>query len=170
MRNTTWLLRSYYSETLKVYARVWDIYIKFYTVFLTANVIGLGLVVQHVPVHRAPICWAFICQNIVTLVTSLSVGIYSRKTDESLVSLTDYLVRIDNEAAEQKGQRVHDNSFIHTLRSPVAGRLSMWAGVGNCVATVCTIVCWIAVLHLPPSPTEVKCDSNSTSVTSPKPK
>lgn len=143
MSEGMWLHRTYYLETLKVYAKVWDIYIKFYTVFLTANVLGLGLVIENMPTKRWPVCLAFICQNVVTIGTSFSVGLYSRKTDDKLIQIAKHL-------ADANPVRRH--SDVVTTTSPVARRLSSWAGYANCVATLCIIVCWIAVWRTPQQP------------------
>jgi hypothetical protein len=51
----TWLMHKFYETSLQTFVSVWDIYIKFYTVFLTANVLGLGLAVEHLQHgHRGP--------------------------------------------------------------------------------------------------------------------
>jgi len=57
-----WIVQKWYDETCLQLRNAWDIYIKFYTVFLTVNILGLGLVVQHIdsPGKRWPIVVAFL--------------------------------------------------------------------------------------------------------------
>src|SRR5690348_3775886 len=81
----TWLLQNYYLETLKVYTKVWEIYIQFYTVFLTANVLGLGLAAEHIGLgKRGPVVAAFILQNVLTVATSLGVAAYGNVAHKNL--------------------------------------------------------------------------------------
>jgi hypothetical protein len=138
--DAAWLYRTYYQETLKVYARVWDIYIKFYTVFLTANVLGLGLVAEHIHVHRWPITVAFSVQNLITIGTSIGMARYSVETDKRLRQVADYIAKSDSAPP----------SIPEVVKgSPVATGLSQWAGYANCAATACLIFCWIAVNFIP---------------------
>jgi hypothetical protein len=130
------LHRTYYLETLKVYARVWDIYIKFYTVFMTANVLGLGLVAERIHEHKWPIALAFSIQNLITMGTSIGVARYSRDTDRRLTSIANHLM------ASGSAQGAADEVI---KGSPVATKLSQWAGYANCVASTCMIGCWIAI-------------------------
>src|ERR1700733_6960861 len=83
--NPTWLQQTYYTETLKIYTKVWEIYIQFYTVFLTANVLGLGLAADHIGLgKRGPVVLAFILQNVLTVATSLGVAAYGKVAHKNL--------------------------------------------------------------------------------------
>jgi hypothetical protein len=133
---SVWLHRTYYQETLKVYARVWDLYIKFYTVFMTANILGLGFVTERIHAHRWPVIAAFCIQNVLVIGTSVRVAIYSGQTEEKLARVATFLA----------GPNADPTSVKDVVAgSPVAGKLSKWAGYANCAASVCMIGCWIAL-------------------------
>ena len=139
--NATWLPKTYYHETLKIYAHVWDLYIKFYTVFLTANVLGLGLAVEHIPIaaHRWPIIAAFSIQNLITMGTSLGVARYSSETDIKLRKVAVYLA----------GSHSAERPLADAVKgSPIPVKLSKWAGLANCIASAIMIGCWIALRYI----------------------
>ena len=139
MSNTRWLHKTYYLETLKVYARVWDIYIKFYTVFLTANVVGIGLVAKDIHGNRMPIIVSFSILNFILIGTSVWMARYSTDTDKKLREVGNYLMALDS--VEGTGAGVIKDS-------PVALRLSQWAGYANCAASACMIGCWISLKYI----------------------
>jgi hypothetical protein len=136
----TWLQRTYYQETLKIFTRVWDLYVKFYTVFLTVNILGLGLALQHIDRgNRLPVVLAFVLQNVLTMGTSLVVAHYSIETDKKLIRLTSFL--------QESGDA--PRAAVEALQgSPVPTKLARYAAYANCVASACLIVCWIVVNHI----------------------
>lgn len=76
-----WFAKSLLEDAFQGYKSVWELYLKFETVFLSINFVALGVAIQHVkPEHRGPLVWAFVIQNAVTSTTSLCVAIYSWKT------------------------------------------------------------------------------------------
>jgi hypothetical protein len=140
----TWLHQTYYTETLKVYTNVWDIYIKFYTVFLTANVLGLGLAAEHIAFgKRWPVVIAFMLQNVLTVATSLGVAAYGDVVHENLSKVAEVLVGSSPGVAKVlKG-------------SPVPTTLSRYAAYANALGCASLIVCWYFAATLP-NPVETK--------------
>jgi hypothetical protein len=135
--NATWLHRAYYEETLKVYSTAWSLYISFYTVFLTANVAGLGIVLEYVPRgDKWPIALAFGIQNVITAVTSFSMSKYSLETSDKLSAIAHSMV------TTAPGDPCADSVV---QGSPIPESLSKRAGYGNCFACCCHIGSWVAV-------------------------
>ena len=60
--------------------RVWDIYIKFHTVWMSVNVVALGLQVQYVATvgGRIVLLIAFVLQNLLALWTSINIASYTK--------------------------------------------------------------------------------------------
>jgi hypothetical protein len=62
--DSLWLEHKYFDEVSLQFRTVWDLYIKFYTVFLTVQIAGLGAIVQYVAQsNRILIVLAFILNN-----------------------------------------------------------------------------------------------------------
>lgn len=142
--NTHWLHRTFYLETLKVYSKVWDLYIKFYTVFLTSNVVGIGIALKYLPqCERLFIAIPFCLQNVITAFTSWSVARYSLETDDRLKDVARSL------ADAETGVVFPD---VAIKESPVARRLSARAGYANCFACALHIGVWVAVCLVPGLP------------------
>jgi hypothetical protein len=135
--NAIWLQRTYYQETVRVFIHAWDLYVKFWTVFITFNVVSLGFA-SRIPVGgRSVVVAAFVVQNLLTLGTSFWIARYSKDTDKKLSSLASHLAGANTDVAEvAKG-------------SPVPTRLAAWGGYANCIASICLIVCWVVVLRVP---------------------
>lgn len=57
----------------------WELYMKFYTVFLTVNFAALAATIQYITENnrRWPIILAFVLQNILVGMTSVGMGRYS---------------------------------------------------------------------------------------------
>ena len=76
-----WVQRKNYELRGEYFRFVWENYLKFYTVFLTLNVAGIGLTLQHVPpgLSRWVITAAFLAQNLLSGGTAYGVGRYSKE-------------------------------------------------------------------------------------------
>jgi len=122
------------------FQKVWDFYIKFYTAWLTINLIGLGLVVEHVePASRWPLVVAFVVQNFLTAGTSFLVKNYS-------VKCSNELEQVYSVAVKEVSKTNDDLSEI--VKSPVPAQLAVWGGFANGVACFGLTTCWLAVLFL----------------------
>jgi hypothetical protein len=131
-----WLHRTYYQESITLFGQAWDIYIKFYTVFLTVNVTGLGLVAHFSPSRnsRIPMIAAFCIQNAISACVSAVMGSYGKQVDIRLGRVAEFL----------SSRQIIDGSVSDVTKgSPVPSIVSKWAGYGNCIASLCMIGCWI---------------------------
>lgn len=102
---------------------VWDIYIKFYTAFLTVNLVALGLVVEKVKQERARkfICVGFMIQNLFSLITASGMAMYSNQVAHAFLNAPEIAVL----AASRP--------------------LGVWGGIGNALSHVLFIGLWAAV-------------------------
>ena len=81
----SWLARKYFDEISLQFRTAWDIYIKWYTVFLTANVLALAGAVQYVePDNRLIVAITFCIQNVLALLTAVYMALFSRRTAERI--------------------------------------------------------------------------------------
>ncbi len=78
-----WILKRRHEDLSLTVRMCWDLYIRFYTVFLTFSVIGLGWVltrpadIQMVPRARQVIAIVFVIQTILTAITSGAIAVYT---------------------------------------------------------------------------------------------
>lgn len=134
--DSQWQARQHYQESCTTYRTVWDIYMKFYTVFLTTNVVGVGLVVQHVETrHRWPIVLAFLIQNLASSVTAFQIAIYSRGESESLSRLARAMTK--------------EGAVDSQSTSPLPGLLASKAAIVNLVSHLALCLCWIPLPWIP---------------------
>jgi len=139
LSNTDWLARKQYEERGQNYRTVWDLYVKFYTVFLTVNIVGIGVVVQHVAqTQRLPIIVAFIVQNLLSAGTAYYVAQFSKTASAEVESLSRILVPQNDEALLRS--------------SPLPARLGEYAAWANLLSHVALIGCWIGVWFIPLAP------------------
>ena len=129
-----------YRELNANYRSVWDIYIKFYTVFLTANVLGIGVVIDRVdPENRPLIAAAFIAQNLLAAATAAGLAAHGRACGRRLEATAATLLPPDAEGMPPRG----------SLRlPPIPDTLGTWAGVANVLSHLFLIVIWVAVVKL----------------------
>jgi len=136
--NTDWLAKKHFDELSLQLRSVWDLYLKFYTVFLTFNILALAAVVQHIARdNRTIIVVALVLQNLLSGITAVCIGCFSKDSARRLEDVTLYLLR---EAPENSQRPPFSN------HSPIPGRLGFWSGVANAVSHLTLIGCWIAVL------------------------
>src|SRR5262245_55974878 len=77
-----WVLRTRYTELSQNLRAEWDIYIRFYTVFLTFNMAALAWAFASER-HSQPVrmvAWAFVVQTILTAGASAFLALHSRDT------------------------------------------------------------------------------------------
>lgn len=70
--------------------RAWDIYIKFFTVFLTVNIAALGLIVEKTQPGSAArwvVGITFVVQNAIAVITGLEMARYTRRATASLTEM-----------------------------------------------------------------------------------
>jgi hypothetical protein len=117
----------------------WDIYIKFFTVFITFNVIAIGAVVERVdPINRPLMAAAFIAQNLLASGTALGLAWYTKKCRGQLERIADVLLQ---------GTPRHVNRAV-LREAPIPGTTGVWAGIANFIAHVSLIGIWILVARM----------------------
>jgi hypothetical protein len=125
-----------YRELNSNFRSMWDVYIKFYTVFLTANVISIGVVIDRVdPANRPLIAAAFIAQNILAALTSAGLAAYSRTCRARLAAAAELLTP----------EPIDSRQATMLRRAPIPDTLSMWAGVANTIAHIALIAVWLII-------------------------
>ena len=135
-----WLATKYFDEVSLQYRTIWDLYIKWYTVFLTANVLGLGATVQYV--HSGKRTWivvAFVVQNMLAASTAVAIALYSRSSARRMTELASLIVSFGPP---------HESLSPELRKSPFAEDLAFFAGLANALGNISLSVCWIAVIHV----------------------
>ncbi len=96
--NKSWLAKKYFDEVSLQFRTVWDLYIKFYTIFLTFNIAGIAATVQYISQDgRHVVVAAFVTQNLVALITALQIAYYSKSSALRSVELADVINKGDGE-------------------------------------------------------------------------
>jgi hypothetical protein len=135
-----WLRKKQFDEVSLQFRSTWDMYLKFYTVFLTFNITALGLTIQYVHgVNRAPIVIAFLLQNVNALITGMRIGQFSR-------DMSHRLSKICNDIMQKEGNHSEDSSFL--TDSAIPGELGYWGGIANAMGHGLLIACWLSVFLL----------------------
>jgi hypothetical protein len=129
-----------YRELNTNFRSLWDLYIKFYTVFLTANVLAIGVVVERVEADNRPlIAAAFIAQNLLAAATAAGLATYGKTCRR----------RLEATAALFLPAQDGETDAARTLsRPPIPDTLSVWAGAANVMSHLILIVLWIVVATL----------------------
>ena len=138
----SWLARKYFDEISLQFRTAWDIYIKWYTVFLTANVLALAGAVQYVePDNRLIVAITFCIQNVLALLTAVYMALFSRRTAERIRAVSVAI-------ASEDGPGDHGGVVLRLGGSPVPGDLGYWSGWANAIGNASLIGCWIATLFV----------------------
>jgi len=141
--NLDWLAKKFWDEVSIQYRTLWDLYLKFYTVFLTFNILGLGVALQYIPTdRRLVITVAFILQNALSMFTALSVAHFSHISAGKIESISAFIARDLNPHSQEL-------RLAPVLsESPIPGRLGFWSGCGCAFSHLTLIGCWIATLYI----------------------
>jgi hypothetical protein len=138
-----WLARQYFDECSLQFRTVWDLYLKFYVVFLTVNATALGVTVQYVdlPRSRAVIAIAFVMQNAFAAVTALMISRYSDKVAKRAQDLATFAVLNAVEPATAPLPPVF-------AESPIPGQLGKWGAIANLLGHGVFCGLWLAVIFM----------------------
>lgn len=106
--------------------RTWDLYLKFYTVFLVFNATAIGYLVtrEGVQTGRGVLAALFVAQNAIALVTAAMMSRYTLRTGKKLTQLG--------------AQPLTDFT-----------NLGVWGGIGNAIGHVVMSAIWIIVASNP---------------------
>lgn len=133
----TWLAKKDLDECSLQFRTVWDMYLKFYIVFLTVNGAALGLTVEKVETRVATvvIASAFIAHNLLAAGTALFISKYSidisRRSREIALFATG-------------GKALPDV----LLESPLPSRVAWWGGLANFLGHVVFVALWLATIFI----------------------
>ncbi len=116
-----------------MFRTVWDIYIKFYTVFLTFSLAAMGWLIEHkiTSSHSHKIIAAvFIGQTLLTSITSGAIGFYSHKVGKQLSAVEATLMTgINPPPALKRAQTIPSG-------------LGLWCGFANAFAMIGMSFVW----------------------------
>ena len=135
-----WLVKKYFDEISLAWRTAWDLYLKFYTIFLTFNGTALGLTMKYI--HdcrpRIVICIFFMAQNVISAVTAVKVAQFSKEYERRFQDVAKLAARLSNSKLPSE-----------LSRPPVPGDLGSWGGTGNTISHIIFVVLWFAVIFIP---------------------
>lgn len=137
--NLEWLSKAQYEERNQNYRTVWDLYLKFYTVFLTMNIVGLGVVVQHVK-SIEPRWWivaAFTVQNLLSAGTAFWISRFCTDASNEVERLSSAILS-GSDAVEDELRKLLKSS-------PLPAWLGVYAAWANLISHFALISLWIGV-------------------------
>ena len=131
-----WILKRRHEDLGVTVRMCWDLYIKFYTVFLTFSVIGLGWIltrpadIQTNPRGKQVIAIVFLIQTILTAITSAGIALYT--------------VHVANDQDHIEGLLTQSHPGGRpSVRPAVPSLLAQWGGWSNCAAMLAMAALWI---------------------------
>lgn len=138
--NLAWVLKQRIQDLGTTFRTVWDIYIKFYTVFLTFSLAAITLLIEHKfsnsHSHKV-IAVVFIGQSLLTSITSGAIGFYSYKVGSQLSGVEITLLT-----------GVHLPPSLKRAQTIPSG-LGLWCGFANAAAMVGMACVWFWVGFTP---------------------
>ena len=145
---TKWLLRKNVEEISQNFRTVWDLYLKFYTVFLTFNIVAMAWlfgdknrIAEGKPLYF--IVAVFAVQCVLTGITSGLVAVYSKKTEAMLDKAQKKLLAYAKEEAA-------DEPLDYNGGLPVA--LGQWGGWANCSSSFLLMIAWVGLATIAKKP------------------
>ncbi|KHE91966.1 MAG: hypothetical protein K8F52_08485 [Candidatus Scalindua rubra] len=136
--SSEWFAKLLLEESFNGYKTVWDLYLKFYTVFLSVNLIALAAVLEHISqVNRLLIVIAFIAQNAFSLGTAIMIAVFSKK------STARYDVLCRHFAVQYCNHKI----IVELSHSPTLSWLGVYGGFANAVSHLALICCWIVGIY-----------------------
>ncbi|HTV55218.1 MAG TPA: hypothetical protein VMI06_09905 [Terriglobia bacterium] len=123
------LLEKRLDEIGPMFRAAWDLYIKFYTVFLMFSLGAMGWVIEHKTERHELMAGAFIGQTFLTLGTNVGMALYTYRTKRNHEELE----------AELAG----DDAVPTAEVIPIA--LGIWAGTANALGMAGLIWVWFRI-------------------------
>jgi hypothetical protein len=122
-----WILKQRIEGMSTTFRSVWDLYIKFYSVFLTFTLGAMSWLIEHretqsMEHNHNVVAVVFIGQGILTCITSVGVASYSCETSNMMVEMEKEIVSVKS----------MPKSLLETKPLPVA--LAIWSGSANAAA------------------------------------
>lgn len=131
-----WILKRRHEDLSLNIRMCWDLYIKFYTVFLTFSVVGLGWVltrpadIQMVPRGKQVIAIVFVVQTLLTAITSVAIAFYTARVAHDQEHIESLL------AESHAGVRPSLTPAVPVM----LGHLGGWS---NCAAMLAMTTLWL---------------------------
>lgn len=137
-----WLLKKLMEEHSLALRTVWDLYLKFYTVFLGFNIAAFAGTVQYITKQpgRRSVSEVFIAENMISLVTAVGMAIFSMRSSQAFArTCRHYASRLglEPESAEQLGKLTDP---------PWPGTLGLWGGTANAISHFALGYAWWAIM------------------------
>ena len=134
------LLKAQYEQVGTNLRTIWDIYIKFYTVFITVNFTALGLVIQYVDTdQRIVLVSSFVIQNLFSAATAVGMSAYSRFASDQQQAIINAHSIVDGTDTKS-----HPLAYL----APIPTKLTYWGGIANGLSHLLFIACWVASLYI----------------------
>jgi hypothetical protein len=133
-----WILKRRHHDLSLTVRASWSLYMRFYTVFLTVSVIGLGWVLTRpadapiVPRAKHVIAIVFVIQTLLTAITSVAMALYTMRVARDQEQIENCLVQSYAAARPACGPAV-------------PASLARFAGWFNCAAMVAMAALWLYV-------------------------
>jgi len=133
-----WILKRRHEDLGVTVRMCWDLYIKFYAVFLTFSVVGLGWVltrpsdIQMAPRAKQVIAIVFLIQTILTALTSAAMAIYTVRVAHDQEHIEDLLTQSHGGARP-------------SIRPAIPALLGQLGGWSNCAAMLAIAALWLYV-------------------------
>jgi len=133
-----WILKHRHEDLGVTVRMCWDLYIKFYTVFLTFSVIGLGWMLtrpgdaQMLPRAKEVVALVFLIQTILTAATSAGIAIYTVHVAQDQAHIEELLTQSHPDGRP-------------SIRPAVPSLLAQWGGWSNCAAMLAMALLWLYV-------------------------
>jgi hypothetical protein len=139
--NRDWLGQKALDECSVQFRTVWDIYIKWYTVFLTFNILALGVTTEHLKGRSVQVvAMVFVAENIISLFTGIQIARFSAATKKQASAIAKWIASSDAPPLSMPPDDVLD--------CPIPGALGRWSGLANSLSHLFLIACWIAIATL----------------------
>jgi hypothetical protein len=131
------ILMKRFEEVNVNFRTTWDLYLKFYTVFLTFDIAAFAWVYgkDFNPQHRWPVSVAFIFQKVLVAITSGSIARYSKTVMAKILGILNQLADLAN----QRGESI-DRARVLGVDLPTS--IAIWGGLANCAGVSVLGVIW----------------------------
>lgn len=128
------MLKKQYEEYLDELKISWEVYMKFYVVFLVVNLTAVGLVLEKVKDinSRALIASLFIAQNCITSITLIHMAGLGETGKNKIEKISTALLN------DSDGDKL-------PIEAPVLVETSYCGGMANTIACVAYMIAWSAI-------------------------
>jgi hypothetical protein len=144
--NRLWLLKSRYADLGTTFRTVWDLYIKFYTVFLTFNIAALGFFLSK---------GSFLAQLATTSKRYIYVLVLVFAVQSALLCGTSILMAKYSTKAAADQKRLENELLLGDAQAKVPGfesvfplGLARWAALANATVMLGMVAIWVSMFKI----------------------